>query len=69
MATRKPLLLKKEVLAQLTSEQLAQIEGGAQTNGGLCAQLSIDFAGTCLGPTCGPGCTARSQITTEIIKD
>ena len=64
MTARKHLLLKKEVLAQLTPEQLAKVEAGhAQTNTGLCAQLSIDFAATCLGPTCGPGCTARSQIT------
>lgn len=63
MTPRKRLLLKKEILAQLTPDQLAQIEGGAATAGGLCAQLSIDFAATCLGPTCGPGCTARSQIT------
>ncbi|HEV2891573.1 MAG TPA: hypothetical protein VGX28_14465 [Frankiaceae bacterium] len=66
MNDRKRLRLTKEILLELTPSQLAQVDGGyAATNGGLCAVLSIDFAAGCMGPTCGPGCTARSRITDQ----
>ncbi len=64
MTARNRLNLKKEILAALTPDQLEQINAGiAATNGGLCADLTLDPAAGCVTPTCGPKCTARSQLT------
>ena len=64
MTPRNRLHLKKEILAALTPDQLEQINAGiAATNGGLCVDLSLDRAAGCVSPTCGPKCTARSQLT------
>lgn len=68
--SRRALMLKREVLALLSPEELALINAGqfdqALTAGArACQAISLDPLTGC-SPTCGPGCTARSAITDEM---
>jgi hypothetical protein len=59
------LTLKKEILAELTADELrAVVAGDVQVisqNARVCQAISLDPLGTC-SPTCGDGCTNRSTI-------
>ena len=64
---KRTLRLTKEVLAELTTDELRSIIGGETTGAlsiklAICQQISAAVGGDCLRPTCGPGCTARSGI-------
>ena len=67
--SRRVLQLKREVIALLTEEELANINAGnfaaATLQHQACEAISIQPVTGC-SPTCGPGCTARSAITDEI---
>lgn len=67
--SRRVLQLKREVIALLTAEELANINAGnfaaATLKQDVCEAISLQPITGC-SPTCGPGCTARSAITDEI---
>ena len=67
--SRRALKLKREVIALLTAEELANINAGnfaaATLQHQACEAISLQPITGC-SPTCGPGCTARSSITDEI---
>lgn len=67
--SRRALRLKREVVALLTPEELANINAGnfaaATLQAQACEAISLQPITGC-SPTCGPGCTARSSITDEI---
>ena len=61
------LILKKEILAELSPDELASINGGAPTqiltkDLAICAAISLEPNDGCLNLTCGPGCTGRSTV-------
>ena len=61
------LVLKKEILAELTPDELRSINAGEPTqvltnNLPICAAISLNPLGGCLNLTCGPGCTGRSTV-------
>lgn len=60
---KRTLHLKKDILTELTTDELASVDGGAQTGAGLCYQLSLDA--TCGRPSCGRNCTAISDPVTK----
>ena len=55
---RRTLSLRKDVLTELTADELTAVAGGATVKD-LCGPLS--FAEGCQYPTCGPGCTGKSD--------
>jgi hypothetical protein len=67
--SRRALQLKREVIAMLTEDELANINAGnfaaATLKPQACEAISLQPLTAC-SPTCGPGCTARSSITDEI---
>jgi hypothetical protein len=67
--SRRALQLKREVIALLTEEELANINAGnfdaATLQHQACEAISLQPITGC-SPTCGPGCTARSAITDEL---
>jgi hypothetical protein len=61
---KRSLRLSREVLSELTTDDLRAVNGAAaQTNGDLCVALSLDL--TCGRPTCGRNCTGRSDPLTK----
>ena len=67
--SRRALMLKREVIALLTEDELANINAGNFAAATLaqqaCEAISLQPLTAC-SPTCGPGCTARSSITDEM---
>jgi len=67
--SRRALMLKREVIALLTEDELANINAGNFAAATLaqmaCEAISLKPLTAC-SPTCGPGCTARSSITDEM---
>jgi hypothetical protein len=60
---KRNLALNKETLAELSTEDLAAVVGGQASIGQVCTeQLSLKAA--CGRPTCGQGCTGRSDPLT-----
>jgi hypothetical protein len=66
MPRTRTLLLKKEVLAELTTDELRSVVAGDTTGLSdrlaVCQKISLAVGGDCLRPTCGPGCTAQSTF-------
>jgi hypothetical protein len=66
MARARSLTLKKEVLAELTPDELRSVVAGdlqaISDPNPVCAAISLSPAGGCLNLTCGPGCTGRSTV-------
>lgn len=60
---KRTLRLKKDVLTELTTDELGAVVGGADTVKTYCELLSIDA--TCGRPTCGRNCTAVSDPVTK----
>lgn len=60
---KRRLFLSKDVLAELSTDELHEVAGAAATIKDLCGPLS--FAPGCVRPTCGPGCTAVSDPVTK----
>lgn len=61
------LTLKKEILDELTAEELDAVNAGVPTqvlteNNNVCAQLSLPAVVGCLNFTCGSGCTNVSTV-------
>jgi hypothetical protein len=62
---KRALTLKKEVLTELTNDELVTVVGGADASAKLniCTVLSLDLG--CGFPTCGPRCTGTSDPLTK----
>ena len=60
------LILKKEILAELSTDELREVVAGnlqvLTTNAQICQQISLNPVGTCPAPSCGEGCTGRSTL-------
>ena len=56
---QRTLSLRKDVLTELTPDELTAVAGGTPTVQNLCRPLSLDDV--CTRPTCGPGCTGVSD--------
>lgn len=60
---KRNLALHKEVLAELTADELNAVVGGQYSLGQICTD-QISLKAECGRPTCGPGCTGRSDPLT-----
>jgi len=62
---KRTLRLSREVLSELTNDDLRAVNGGAQTQGDVCIVLSLDRITACGSPTCGRTCTGTSDPVTK----
>jgi hypothetical protein len=66
MARARALTLKKEVLAELTPDELRSVVAGdlqaISDPNPVCVAISLSPNTGCTSPTCGPGCTGRSTL-------
>ena len=62
---KRTLRLAKEVLGEITTEELRDVVGAAQTQGDVCLVLSLNDLTRCGRPTCGQTCTGTSDPQTK----
>jgi hypothetical protein len=66
MDRKRSLILKKEILAELTTDELRGVRAGQvqdlSNNVRICQAISVLPNDVCLNATCGPGCTGRSTV-------
>jgi hypothetical protein len=62
---KRTLRLAKETLGEITTDDLRNVVGAAETQGNVCVVLSLDNLTHCGSPTCGRTCTGTSDPLTK----